>query len=318
MRRRKVRWSPANFRAVSNWLSSFTGGTRFSARRLAARRPIYRYEDEFGNAFIVKFYGDDPVTQEEKFKRMDKEFRSINFLRERGLDKPPYLVVRAFGERSDLDFAIAEEEVRGDQLIELIVSAARRGTDISREVKALANLLSSIHRAAPSDNKWWIPDWKKRVTEAISPYKPADELFELGKEWVAFFPLPFSVVPLHGDPNPTNIAYDEGNIVAMDLQMFHYGYALEDVSEVAAELRHLFAQYANNPWLAEPYIGLLFSTYSKASGTSFADLTDFNPFYMGLWELEIASNPWISPGRRNWLVAEAYRCWKYGLLRLRR
>jgi len=303
---------------VLAWASSLTGGSNLRVVRLGSGRPVFKYEDEEKNSVIIKFYGEDGVEEAEEFRRMHKEFVSISMLRDSGLDRPPHRIVKAFGERADLGFGLAEEEVRGWQLSRLLIDAAKQGRDISRPVGAVGELLAKVHFARKGDSNWWVPNWKKRIKEALSPNKRVAELAGLAKQWVEYFPLPLPMVPLHGDPNPTNLIWEGDGITAIDLQMFHYGYPVEDLGEVAAELRHFFAQYAGNPWLSERYINLLYSRYSESSGLDFGVLTDFNPFYMGLWELAISSNPWLPPARRAWLVEEAERCWKYGLQRIRR
>ncbi|MGC8615092.1 MAG: aminoglycoside phosphotransferase family protein [Thermoprotei archaeon] len=300
----------------SAWLSSLGGFSSKGCVRLNARRPIYEVRDATGRSIIVKLYGEDPVDEGEKERRLMKEYKALESLWNEGLGDGAYRVVKPLGYYLGNYYALAEEKATGINLLEQLRRKIKARGSLVNEINGVAELLARIHMTKPTPKTWWVPDWRRKVL-GVRAGSLENELMEAGKIWEAEFPLPLPVVPLHGDPNPTNFCYDEFHLTAFDLQMYHYGYPVEDLGEFAAELKFAFEQYAGNPSEAEPYIGIMFKTYSVRTGLSFETLTAYNPFFMGIWELSMASNSFMAQ-KRSWLIREAYRCWKFGLQYIKR
>ncbi|WP_449461978.1 aminoglycoside phosphotransferase family protein [Tardisphaera miroshnichenkoae] len=301
---------------ISRWLFEMIGFSCVGYKRINARRPVFEFCDCNGNSVIVKLYGMDPVGIDEKQRRLKKEYDALKYLWEAGLGSGSYRVVKPLGYSAELQYALAEEKASGLNLFEGIRRAIRTKQDLSDQSVGVAELLAKIHSVKAEAIRSWIPDWRRRVA-AARVGSMEKELMDTGKVWEAEFPLPLPIVPLHGDPNPTNFARDELALTAFDLQMYHYGYPVEDLGEFAAELKFAFEQYAGNSGDAERYLGSFFRTYAARTGMSFEVLTAYNPFFMGLWELNMASNSWMGQ-KRTWLIREASKCWRSGLQYLRR
>ena len=81
-----------------------------------------------------------------------------------------------------------------------------------------------------------------------------------------------------------------------------------DLGRVVGELQHFFIQYANDKWLAEPFIGHFLWEYAchfPDRDAAFASITCRIPFYAGLTLLRIARNGWIGGHYSRRLLDEA-------------
>jgi len=280
-------------------------------KRLESRtRPVYAYWFN-GRSYAVKLYGLDPVPFNERQRRLEKELKALNTLRGSGLDHPPLSVVRPLGLLPAPFLGLIEDLVPGLPLLKILQAGS--SPDLEQAVSLVARVLSAVHSSEPPDEHgWWVPAWEKRMASAPSSLK-REETADALRAWSSLFPLPLPVVPLHGDANPTNFLLNADGLTAIDLEMFHYGYPVEDLGQVAAELKFAFFQREGTSSGAEPLIKLLFQSYSQVSGIAFDRLTAFNPLYMGLWELAMASNAWLGQAKRSWLVWQAYNCLTSGL-----
>ncbi|MGC8671105.1 MAG: aminoglycoside phosphotransferase family protein [Thermoprotei archaeon] len=301
---------------ISYWLFETTNLSFAGYKRINAHRPIFEFYDSSGNSVVVKLYGADPVASDEKERRLKKEYDALEYLWEAGLGAGRYRVVKPLGYSVELGYALAEEKAPGLNLFEDIRRAIRNKQELSEQCTDMAWLLAKIHSVKAEAGKWWIPDWRRRIFAARTGSMET-EFMDVGKLWESEFPLPLPIVPLHGDPNPTNFARYGLTLTAFDLQMYHYGYPVEDLGEFAAELKFAFEQYAGNSGEAEKYLSSFFKTYAERASLSFEVLTAYNPFFMGLWELNMASNVWMGP-KRSWLIREASKCWRSGLQYLKR
>ncbi len=301
---------------ICRWLSEATGFLCAGHKRINAHRPVFEFYDLNGNSIIVKLYGADPVGSDEKERRLKKEYDALEYLWKAGLGTGHLRVVKPLAYSTQLHYALAEEKAPGLNLFEDIRRAIRSRQDVSNQSVGMAELLAKIHSVKADEGTWWIPDWRRKVLAARAGSMER-ELMDVGKLWEAEFPLPLPLVPLHGDPNPTNFAYDGLALTAFDLQMYHYGYPVEDLGEFAAELKFAFEQYGGNSGEAEKYLGSFFKGYAARTGMSFETITAYNPFFMGLWELSMASNAWMGQ-KRSWLIKEASKCWRSGLQYLKR
>lgn len=298
----------------------------FYVERMSSKR-VYKYIEAKTNIAIVgKFFSlDDNRT--EKIDRMKSEFDNLQKLRNFGFDVYPLYVVRPYGRDEKIGLALTEEFIYGKDLDYYIKKAIYRGKDksLKKRLSRLADFLYTLHKRTQKSETVNVEVLSKYFLRILYKLERSNIITEkktyikLMDKWLSRDNIQNANTSIvHGDATPTNFIFTiTGDIVAIDLERMRDCDPVYDIGMVCGELKHAFMWRKGNPYEAEIYIRYFLKEYTKHfkdKKSSFKEITYRNPFYMGLTELRIARNDYLSIDYKRWLAHEAMECLKWGLM----
>jgi hypothetical protein len=294
----------------------------FKVFQLLASNHVYLYEEVHSRTRLVgKFFGSlaDRGT-EVSYRRLEREFNNLGYLRGLGFTGYPHYVPRPLGRNPDINFVLVEEYCYGIALDIFILQAVREGAGdaLFQKLTALAYFLATLHtrtaKEAPVNFDKDCAYFDRIMTQLIDGghlgREEAKAYYSFKEKWRGNgFLWEDHQVLVHGDVTPTNILFGDGlGVVAIDLERLMPADRVFDLGRVAGEIKHFFMQYSGDKLQAEPFIGHFLWEYSchfQDRDATFAAVTKRVPFYMGLTLLRIARNSWITAKYRRLLLHEA-------------
>jgi len=296
--------------------------------RLGAEKPICLFYEKNRNIIVVgKLFKWGVVPLEDAWLEADNEYLNLRLLREQlMMDKGSDRVVAPLGKNKELSALLVTEWVRGQTLDYYIAKAIseQQHQDLFQTLSYLARFFVKLHETGKTGRplssefpRFYLNKLLDSLSEGpldcskravIEKYAllwwGKEEVFASDKETIA-----------HGDANPTNFLFHDGNVTAIDLESMKWVDRCWDLGFIAAELKHHFMWRTGNGWAAEPFIGHFMWQYAVAYGNTqfFNVITRKLPLYMALGLLRIARNPYVGDTHRERLVMEAKQCLKYGL-----
>lgn len=294
----------------------------FRVFRIKASNQVFLYEECSSNVRVIgKFFGEvGNRSPEDSDRRMEREFRNLNFTRSLGFMGYPHYIPRSLGRNANCNFLLVEEYCHGTSLSDIIMQAIHNGArdTLFHKLSALGSFLASLHNRTPTyDRVNFHQDcsYMDRVIDQLKSlwhidWHEAQELYWLRDRWREKSCMwSDNQVLVHGDVTPTNILFgDDPWVIAIDLERMKLADRVFDVGRVAAEIKHFFMQNAGHKHLSEPFIGHFLWEYASHFPdryAAFASITSRMPFYMGVTLLRIARNPWIPAEHRRQLIDEA-------------
>jgi len=293
---------------------------------LPASRQVLRFTfPEAGCAVVGKFFSGYPPRGSADLS-LAREYANYLQLPALGLVNSRHLAPRLLGRWPERSLGLLLEAIPGPDLDHLLLKACGGGdpAPLHRGLENLARLLAFFHsrpvphRPVPPGPALAYLDKLMAQLEAAS-LLTSEDCRTLAREraaWETRFPdFADRQVLIHGDATPTNFLFPDGRAVALDLEKLGAGDRLWDLSWVAGELKHAWGWRTGNPDGSEGAIRHFFRAYLAAQPLApslTARLYGLNPFYMGLAELRIARNLYLSWDYRRELVAEARRCLAHG------
>jgi hypothetical protein len=287
---------------------------------------VYRYVEEgSGAAAIGKFTvanGDAGQT--------DGEYNTARYVRECGFDSPPFYVPRPMASDLAIGLRMLSECVEGQDLDFYLRKAAFNadGEGLRHMLKRLAGFLHALHSrtSGGGDPLEAISGYGYKIVnklqeEGVLNGEGAAEASRLVHRWMSRYPLqqaPNALV--HGDATPTNFIFTpDGSVVAIDLEMAKRTDPVFDIGMVCGEIKHSFLLRNGSREASEPFIGTFLRSYCRYTGDrdgAFRNITARLPFFMGLTELRIARNRYLSFAYRQRLAQEGIACLQSGFERL--
>ena len=289
---------------------------------LPSSRPVLRFIFADGEAQAVgKFFTAWPP-RSSLDRSLLQEYGNYFQAAVLGLGDGLGLIPRLWGRHPQLGLGLLLENLPGVDLDHLLARALRAGEDapLYRGLEHLAGLLAFFHtRPVPEGPVSPYPalryfDKLRFQLQELGLLSLDDEealTAERGAWEDRFRKFPDRRVLVHGDATPTNFLFDDGRVMALDLERLKIADRLWDLSWVAGELKHAWGWRTGNLGGGEAAVSLFFSTYLAAlpaGGALASRLYFLNPFYMALAELRIARNAYLSWDYRLALLAEARRC----------
>lgn len=290
--------------------------------RLPSSRPVLRFIFPEGQARAVgKFFTACPPRSSldrSLLQEYDNYFQAAAW----GLGDGLGLIPRLLGRHPQSGLGLLLENLPGVDLDHLLARALRPGEEqpLYRGLENLAGLLAFFHtRRVPESRVSPYPalryfDKLRCQLQELGLLSLEDEealMAERGAWEDRFRKFPDRRVLVHGDATPTNFLFDDGRVMALDLERLRVADRLWDLSWVAGELKHAWSWRTGNLDGGEAAISRFFSAYLTALPADAAlapRLYFLNPFYMALAELRIARNAYLSWDYRLALIAEARRC----------
>jgi len=121
----------------------------FEVSRLGSGQGVYKYRERKSRSlFVCKFFGSRWYLSEiERRKGLNYEFKSLNALRKMGFCKYPYRVVRPLSKDENINFVLVEDFARGHNLDYYLAKATYEGQHerLFRNLAELANFLAKLH-----------------------------------------------------------------------------------------------------------------------------------------------------------------------------
>ena len=310
------------WRVISDQFGIRQSRPAFRVFGLSSSNEVYRYDEKYSGArLICKFYGNRFGPDRDKATNLaHQEYRSLETLRDYGLEGSPHHVIRPLAVERDINCVLALEYYDGEQLSHAIARAISQGhhAHLFWRLKSLAYYLATQHNRTAnglgvnfdSDTSYFgklIRSLRKRHRIEQSD---ADELFWLSDCW-RDRPRMWQdqEVWLHGDATPANFLFGHGlDAAAIDLERMKRGDRVFDLGRVAGELQHSFMSATGDRSQAEPFIGHFLWEYSchfPDRHDAFRSITARTPYYMGLNLLRIARNDYIDHEYAGRLVRQA-------------
>ena len=310
------------WRVISDQFGIRQSRPAFRVFGLSSSNEVYRYDEKYSGArLICKFYGNRFGADRDKATNLaHQEYRSLETLRDYGLEGSPHHVIRPLAVERDINCVLALEYYDGEQFSHAIARAIRQGhhAHLFWRLKSLAYYLATQHNRTAngvgvnfdSDTSYFgklIRSLRKR--HRIEQWD-ADELFWLSDCW-RDRPRMWQdqEVWLHGDATPANFLFGHGlDAAAIDLERMKRGDRVFDLGRVAGELQHSFMSATGDRSQAEPFIGHFLWEYSchfPDRHDAFRSITARTPYYMGLNLLRIARNNYIDHEYAGRLVRQA-------------
>ena len=310
------------WRVISDEFGIRQSRPAFRVFGLSSSNEVYRYDEKYSGArLICKFYGNRFGPDRDKATNLaHQEYRSLETLRDYGLEGSPHHVIRPLAVERDINCVLALEYYDGEQFSHAIARAICQGhhAHLFWRLKSLAYYLATQHNRTAngvgvnfdSDTSYFgklIRSLRKR--HRIEQWD-ADELFWLSDCW-RDRPRMWQdqEVWLHGDATPANFLFGHGlDAAAIDLERMKRGDRVFDLGRVAGELQHSFMSATGDRSQAEPFIGHFLWEYSchfPDRHDAFRSITARTPYYMGLNLLRIARNDYIDHEYAGRLVRQA-------------
>jgi hypothetical protein len=294
----------------------------FNVYQLPSSNDVYLYEDEQTQTRVIgKFFGGVPgLDARTATRHMEREFSNLTYLRSLGFTGYPHYVARPLGRNASLNNVLVEEFCYGTSFGTFIINAIRNGARdvLFEKLAALAYFLATLHNRTVHEHT---VDFTKDCAYFDHILKNLHDAGRAGPDEVRQFrQLKESwirqscmwedrQVVVHSDVTPPNILFGDGRwVIVIDLERMKLADRVFDLGRVVGELQHFFIQYANDKWLAEPFIGHFLWEYAchfPDRDAAFASITCRVPFYAGLTLLRIARNGWIGGHYSRRLLDEA-------------
>lgn len=293
----------------------------FHVFRISASNPVYLYEDECSNVRVIgKCFGVSGRSAEVAQYRMDREFNSLQIIRNLGFTGYPHCVPRPLGRNVACDYLLLEEYCSGTPLDDYIRGAIEsdNGDDLFQKLSALGYFLASLHEKTSIERLVEFQHYCSYFDRLVGHLEESgyldsydlQELHWLRDQWREK-PCMWedNQVMMHGDATPSNILFgDDQSVIAIDLERMRLGDRVFDLGRIAAEMKHFFMEASGDAYAVEPFIEHFLAEYARHCpdpDSALDSLTNRIPFHMSLTLLRIARNPWISDDHRRQLIDEA-------------
>lgn len=298
----------------------------FHVERMHSQR-VYKYIEEKTNIAIIGKFFDLNDRCEDKVRRIKGEFDNLLKIRNYGFDIYPLYVVKPFGKEEKIGLALTEEFIYGKDLDYYIKKAIYKGKEksLKKRLSRLADFLYELHTKTKKQEGINVESLSIYFLRILDKLNKQDVIFDkkiyikLMDKWLSRNDIQnVNASIVHGDATPTNFIFTQTNdIVAIDLERMKDCDPVYDIGMVCGELKHAFMWRKGKPQDAETYIRFFLKEYSKHfkdKKMAFKEITYRNPFYMGLTELRIARNNYLSIDYKRWLAYEAMECLRWGLI----
>jgi len=298
----------------------------FEVSRLGNGQEVYKYRERKSRSlFVCKFFGRRwYLSETERRKGLNYEFKSLNALRKMGFCTYPHRVVRPLSIDENINCLLVEDFARGHNLDYYLAKAAYEGEheQLFRKLAELANFLAKLHTSIVAGKKrvnfadsldYFRYLLESRAQEGLIAARALGKFVSLCNEWEQAGEMWADMSAcVHGDATPTNfIFHPEDGITAIDLERMRLSDRVYDIGMLTAELKHHFALRIFKADAAEPFISHFLKSYCENyldPESIFDSVACRNRFYMALGELRIARNEWLPFEHRKWLTDEALRC----------
>jgi thiamine kinase-like enzyme len=292
---------------------------------LNKNQTVYLYAERKSNTMLVgKFFGNRLVQHNfNPEETLDQEFNNIITIRDKGLNRHPYRVVKPLSRKKEINCLLVEEFIRGHDLDYYIAKAAYEGKHrrLMKKLKFLGSFIALFHKLTIGNETVGIEEvtnYFMSLVESLARDKIMDarivQNFKfLCEEWKQDKRMwDDRAVMVHGDATPTNfIFHHKDGVTAIDLERMKLSDRVYDIGMLAAELKHHFAWRILNAGASEPFIEHLIRSYCEefeSPDSMFRAIRERSGFFVALGKLRIARNEWLNKGHREWLIEEAYRC----------
>jgi aminoglycoside phosphotransferase (APT) family kinase protein len=299
----------------------------FDVFAVDVRGIVYRYHERTTDVDIVcKFYGNRPEAANGSQLRqhtadvLRREYANLRRVRDLGMDRPPYRVVRPLAFDEDRNCALVEEYVSGPTLDTFLQQALHDGAHepLLERLADLAPFLAHLHGCSQTDRPVDPAQglaYLEKVTRQLADLAVIDShhqrrLDELREGWGHLPALAAARrVLVHGDVTPINIVFgNDHQVTAIDLERLREDDAAVDLGMVVAELRHAFLRTAHAADAADRFVAHFYLRYTTARGIVEPELEDLAirvRFFAGAMLLRIGRNDWLDMAYRRTLAAEA-------------
>ncbi|MDA8126424.1 MAG: aminoglycoside phosphotransferase family protein [Deltaproteobacteria bacterium] len=294
----------------------------FEVYRFLASNHVYLYEvKKSGTRMIGKFFdGISDRSGETAYRHMEREYGNLLHLRNLGFTAYPHYVPRPLGKNPNLNCLLVQEYCYGIPLNDFIMGAIQHGQHepLFVRLSALACFLATLHNRSARKERVEVGRdcaYFGGIVEQLRQWghltgAEADGFHQMKERWRGKgFMGEDNQVLVHGDVTPTNLLFgDPPWVIAIDLERMKAADRVFDVGRIAAELKHFFIQYRNDPGGAEPFIGHFLWEYAghfPDRESAFQSICRRVPFHMGMTFLRIARNFWITDAHRRRLIVEA-------------
>ncbi len=307
-------------------LTDFCDFPVYQVYRLNASNAVFLYEEKSTHIKIIGkyFYSEREENRQIAARRLQKEYDSLQTVRDLGFDQPPLYVAKPLGKNSDLGELLMVECCEGELLSSVISRAIfEKNNDLLFDrLSLLAFFFAELHNRTAVIEKDVdfdpICNYMKRVIRQCDDLlnKEDGELFRsFCRNWHDRTEMWEDCrVLVHGDATPENFMFSQdGSVKTFDLERCTYADRIFDIGRIAGELKHFFLMNAGNKFAAEPFIGHFlweYATHFPDREETFESITRRVPFYMGLTLLRIARNFWIDRDYRRRLITEAKTCFQ--------
>lgn len=307
-------------------LTDFCDFPVYQVYRLNASNAVFLYEEKSTHIKIIGkyFYSEREENRQIAARRLQKEYDSLQTVRDFGFDQPPLYVAKPLGKNSDLGELLMVECCEGELLSSVISRAIfEKNNDLLFDrLSLLAFFFAELHNRTAVIEKDVdfdpICNYMKRVIRQCDDLlnKEDIELFRsFCRNWHDRAEMWEDCrVLVHGDATPENFMFSQdGSVKTFDLERCTYADRIFDIGRIAGELKHFFLMNAGNKFAAEPFIGHFlweYATHFPDREETFESITRRVPFYMGLTLLRIARNFWIDRDYRRRLITEAKTCFQ--------
>ncbi len=295
--------------------------------RLGCRRPVCLFVERAKNIMVVgKCFKRWDIPLEEASLEMEKEYLNLKLLRDRyGMNKDPNRVVNVLGESRELSALLVTEKAPGETLDHYIAKGIYDGQaqELFSKLGHLARFFVHLHRSTETDRpvspdvpQWYLDKLLNSVTDGLLCLEERNGIEKDAARWWdegSIFAQDREVV-VHGDATPTNLLFQDENVIAVDLESMKWADRCWDLGFIAAELKHHFMWRTADRWSGEPFIGHFLWQYAVHKGDArfFYSTTRKLPLYMALGLLRIARNHWLDKPYRKRLIEEAEQCLRHG------
>jgi len=295
---------------------------------LGAQKPVCLFFEKKKNIMVVgKLFKWGIVNLEDAWLQAHKEYSNLKLLREQlGMYGDSDHVVAPLGESKELSAMLVTERAPG-QTLDCYISKAvseQQHDELFQTLGHLARFFARLHEAAKTESplspelpRFYLNSLLDSLNPGPVDYPERAEIEEYAVRWwnkKCVFTSDRETI-VHGDATPTNFLFDNGNVIAIDLESMKWADRCWDLGFIAAELKHHFMWRTGNGWTAEPFISHFLWEYTINYGDThfFHTITRKLPLYMALGLLRIARNFYVGDMHRKRLVTEANQCLKYGL-----
>lgn len=288
---------------------------------------VYRYHERAtGVDLVCKFFGNRPEAsdgaraRQQTAKALQREYANLQRVRQLGMDRPPYRVVRPLAFDEERNCVLVEEYVAGPTLDTFLKQALHDNgrAALAERLADLAGFLAQLHRRSqtsePVDTARGLA-YLEKVTGQLAHLTVIDargqrRLDALRMGWAQVPALAAARrVLVHGDVTPINIVFgDDHQVIAIDLERLREDDAAVDLGIVVAELRHAFLRTAHDVDAAAPFVEHFFRRYTaerEIAGAERDALAVRVRFFAGAMLLRIGRNDWLDLPYRQALAAEA-------------
>ena len=293
----------------------------FDVFGLEGSNHVCLYEERDTKQRVVgKYFGSIERPFEEAERRMEREFKSLEYLRQMGFNRYPHYVARPLGRNAGIGCVLVVEYCNGESLSHFIKKAIREGDRASlfKKLTSLSFFLARLHNYTAEGDKvdfriegqYFESIIRQHARAGFLNQEAQNEFIRLLHYWQEN-PIVWEdrQVLVHGDATPANFLFgDDPWVIVIDLERMRRADRVFDVGRMAGELKHFFMKYAGNAEAAEPFIGHFLWEYSchfPDRDQAFAAICRRVPFYMGLTLLRVSRNSWIGENYRNALFNEA-------------